>query len=120
MMSLLALLRPHALVVLLGAGAALALWAWQRAQRQLAVAEEALRLERDQRWTERDIHQAELDRLEAHHLAELDRQRRLAYGLAAQRERETLAEPPTDQGAAESAARRADYRTRLGEGTHDR
>jgi hypothetical protein len=119
MMSLVGLLRPHALVVLLGAGAALALWAWQRAQRQLAVAEEALRLERDQRWTERD-NQAELDRLEAHHLAELDRQRRLAYGLAAQRERETLAEPPTDQGAAESAVRRADYATRLGEGTHDR
>lgn len=114
------LLRPHLLAVVLGAAAALAAWRWAVAVERQAQLEQSLQQERDERTRDRDQHAAELDRLEAHHQAELDRQRRLAYGLAAQRERETLAEPPTDQGAAESALRRADYRTRLGEGTHDR
>ena len=120
MIGLWSLLRPHAMLVALGLAAALAAWRWAVATERQEATQQALDQERDERQRERDRHGDELRRLEEHHLAELDRQRRLAYGLAAQRERETLAEPPTEAGAASSRHRRAAYRALLGEGTHDR
>lgn len=107
------LLRPHLLVVALGAAAALAAWRWAVGVERQAQLEHALQQERDERTRDRDQHAAELGRLEAHHQAEADRLRRLAYQVAAQREAATLADPPTHDGARQSRERREAYRARL-------
>lgn len=107
------LLRPHLLAAVLGAAAAGAAWRWAVAVERQAQLEQSLQQEQDERHRERDQHAAELGRLEAHHQAEADRLRRLAYHVAAQREAATLADPPSHDGARRSHERRVAYRARL-------
>lgn len=120
MIGLWSVLRPHALLGALGLATAVAAWLYAQASARLAAAEDRIAESQRQRDADRAAHAAEIQRLEAHHLAELDRARRLAYALAAQREQQTLSDPPSAAGAQASAARRQAYRALLGEGTHDR
>jgi len=113
MMAFWALLRPIALPACLALGVVLAVWRWAKASERMREVEAQLRLVEAERARERDAHAAEMGRLEDLHRAEIERMRRAAYRVAARRETSTLAEPPTEDGAAASEERRASYRALL-------